>query len=125
MNDPEQRELWFLTGSQHLYGPEVLDRVARDSAEIAGFLDRSGRLPARVVWKPTLTGPDEILGACLEANSTWACVGVIAWMHTFSPARMWIAGLSRLDKPMAHLHTQYNRDLPWDRIDMDFMNLNQ
>ncbi|HNX32479.1 MAG TPA: L-arabinose isomerase [Holophaga sp.] len=125
MNDPEQRELWFLTGSPHLYGPEVLDRVARDSAEIAGFLDRAGRLPARVVWKPTLTGPDEILGACLEANSTWACVGVIAWMHTFSPARMWIAGLSRLDKPMAHLHTQYNRDLPWDRIDMDFMNLNQ
>ena len=125
MNDSGKRELWFLTGSQHLYGPETLQQVARDSAEIAGFLDRSGKLPVRVVCKPTLTGPDEILDACLEANSAPACVGVVTWMHTFSPAKMWIAGLSRLDKPMAHLHTQFNRELPWDRIDMDFMNLNQ
>ena len=125
MNDPKLREIWFFTGSQHLYGPATLKQVAQDSAEIAQFLDRSGKLAARVVWKPTLTGPDEILKACLEANAAPACIGVITWMHTFSPAKMWIAGLTRLDKPLAHLHTQYNRELPWDRIDMDFMNLNQ
>jgi L-arabinose isomerase len=125
MNDSRKPEIWFLTGSQHLYGPGTLQQVAQDSTEIARFLDASGKLPAKVVWKPTLTGPDEILNACLEANATPSCIGVITWMHTFSPAKMWIAGLTRLDKPMAHLHTQYNRDLPWDRIDMDFMNLNQ
>ena len=125
MNDSRQPEIWFLTGSQHLYGPEALERVALDSEEIARSLDASGQLSARVVWKPTLVGPDGILEACLEANAAPACIGVITWMHTFSPARMWIAGLSRLDKPMAHLHTQYNRELPWDQIDMDFMNLNQ
>ena len=105
--------------------PETLEQVARDSQEIAAFLDASGRFPVRIVWKPTLTGPDEILSLCLEANSSPACIGVITWMHTFSPAKMWIAGLTRLDKPLAHLHTQYNRDLPWGDIDMDFMNLNQ
>lgn len=125
MNDSRQPEIWFLTGSQHLYGPETLKQVAQDATDIARFLQGSGQLPGKVVWKPTLTGPDEILSACLEANSNPACIGVITWMHTFSPAKMWIAGLTRLDKPMAHLHTQYNRDLPWDRIDMDFMNLNQ
>ncbi len=125
MHNPELYEIWFLTGSQHLYGPDTLKRVAQDAAEIATYLDGSGKFPARVVWKPTLTGPDEILNACLEANANPACIGVITWMHTFSPAKMWIAGLTRLDKPMAHLHTQYNRDLPWGSIDMDFMNLNQ
>ena len=125
MNDSKLLEIWFFTGSQHLYGPETLQQVAQDSAAIANYLDGSGKLAARVVWKPTLTGPDEILKACLEANASPTCIGVITWMHTFSPAKMWIAGLTRLDKPLAHLHTQYNRDLPWDRIDMDFMNLNQ
>jgi L-arabinose isomerase len=125
MDKAEKNEIWFLTGSQHLYGPETLKQVATDAIEIAKYLDGCGKLAARVVWKPTLTGPDEILKACLEANATPACIGVITWMHTFSPAKMWIAGLTRLDKPLAHLHTQYNRDLPWDRIDMDFMNLNQ
>jgi L-arabinose isomerase len=118
-------ELWFLTGSQHLYGDETLEKVARNSQEIAASLDRSGKLPAKVIWKPVLTGPDAILNVCLAANAASECAGVITWMHTFSPAKMWIAGLTRLQKPLAHLHTQFNRELPWGEIDMDFMNLNQ
>lgn len=119
------REVWFLTGSQGLYGTETLDHVAEHAREIAAYLDASGKLPARVVWKPTLTSPEAIRDVCLEANSNPNCIGVITWMHTFSPAKMWVWGLTRLTKPMAHLHTQYNRELPWDQIDMDFMNLNQ
>jgi L-arabinose isomerase len=125
MMDLSKNELWFLTGSQHLYGDDALKRVAEDSRAIAESLDRSGKIAARVVVKPTLTGPDAILKVCLEANSSAACAGVITWMHTFSPAKMWIAGLTRLQKPLAHLHTQFNRELPWGEIDMDFMNLNQ
>ncbi|HET9594778.1 MAG TPA: L-arabinose isomerase [Anaeromyxobacteraceae bacterium] len=121
----DKPEVWLLTGSQHLYGEDVLRRVAEDSRKIAESLDASGRFRVRVVWKPTLTGPDAILEACLEANRTPACVGVITWMHTFSPAKMWIAGLTQLSKPLAHLHTQFNRELPWGEIDMEFMNLNQ
>jgi L-arabinose isomerase len=123
MTLPRSDEIWFLTGSQDLYGPETLDKVAEHSREIAAYLD--GVLPTRVVWKPTLTGPDAILRTCLEANAAPACVGVITWMHTFSPSKMWIRGLTQLKKPLAHLHTQYNRSLPWSEIDMDFMNLNQ
>jgi len=119
------QEVWFLTGSQHLYGEKTLRKVGSDSRVLAESIDASGKLPVRVVWKPPLTGPEEILGACLEASRFATCVGVIVWMHTFSPAKMWIAGLTRLDKPLAHLHTQFNRDLPWGEIDMDFMNLNQ
>ncbi len=119
------KEIWFLTGSQHLYGDDVLKQVAADSRQIAEFLDGSGKLPARVVWKPVLTGPEAILEVCLAANTSPQCIGVITWMHTFSPARMWIAGLTRLELPLAHLHTQFNRELPWGEIDMDFMNLNQ
>ena len=119
------QELWFLTGSQHLYGKATLDKVAANSQRIVESLDRSGRLPAKVVWKPTLTDPDSIEKACLEANAAPDCVGVVTWMHTFSPAKMWIAGLTRLQKPLAHFHTQYGRELPWGEIDMDFMNLNQ
>jgi L-arabinose isomerase len=125
MENSSQQEIWFLTGSQHLYGVEALKKVAEHAAEIAGFLDRSGKLPVRLVCKPTLTTPDEIQAACQEANNAPQCIGVVTWMHTFSPAKMWIAGLTRLAKPLAHLHTQYNRDLPWAEIDMDFMNLNQ
>jgi len=126
VTDPKTRpEVWFLTGSQHLYGEATLRRVAEDGRAVAAHLDGCGRLPVRVVWRPTLTGSDEILAACREANASDACVGVVAWMHTFSPARMWIAGLTRLEKPLAHLHTQFNRELPWATIDMDFMNLNQ
>jgi L-arabinose isomerase len=125
VTEQKKQELWFLTGSQHLYGDETLAEVAKHSREIAEGLDRSGKLPVRVVWKPVLTGPESILEVCLAANSAPECVGVITWMHTFSPAKMWIAGLTRLQRPLAHLHTQYNRELPWGEIDMDFMNLNQ
>lgn len=125
MIDLAQYEVWFLTGSQHLYGPETLEQVAGHSKEIATALGAAPAIPTRVVYKPVLTTPDEIHNICLEANSTPACVGVITWMHTFSPAKNWIAGLSALNKPLAHLHTQYNQDIPWAEIDMDFMNLNQ
>jgi len=125
MIDLSTYEVWFLTGSQHLYGPETLEQVASHSKEIVGALDEASAIPTKVVYKPVLTTPDEIHNICLEANSTPECVGVITWMHTFSPAKNWIAGLSALQKPMAHLHTQYNRDIPWSDIDMDFMNLNQ
>lgn len=123
--DRNEREIWFLTGSQHLYGQETLARVAENSQRIVASLEQSGQLPARVVWKPVLTEPDAIRDVCLAASSAPECVGVITWMHTFSPAKMWIAGLTRLQKPLAHLHTQFNRELPWGEIDMDFMNLNQ
>jgi L-arabinose isomerase len=118
-------EVWFLTGSQDLYGEETLRQVAADSQLIARALDESSAVPVRVVCKPTVKSPESIAAACLEANAADKCVGVIAWMHTFSPARMWIAGLQVLNKPLLHLHTQFNRDLPWGEIDMDFMNLNQ
>ncbi len=125
MAESKAQEIWFLTGSQHLYGDETLKQVARNSQQIAEGLDRTGKIPARVVWKPILTGPDAIEEVCLAANASRACVGVVTWMHTFSPAKMWIAGLTRLQRPLAHLHTQFNRALPWAEIDMDFMNLNQ
>jgi L-arabinose isomerase len=124
MIDLRQFEVWFVTGSQHLYGPETLEKVAEHSREIAQALDQSG-LPVRVVFKPVVTTPDAIYEVCLAANAARNCIGLITWMHTFSPAKMWIAGLSALKKPFLHLHTQYNRDIPWSTIDMDFMNLNQ
>ncbi|HET9920505.1 MAG TPA: L-arabinose isomerase [Ktedonobacteraceae bacterium] len=123
--DLKQFEVWFVTGSQHLYGPETLEKVAEHSQKIAQALSRTENIPVNVVWKPVLTTPEAIRQLCLEANSAANCVGLITWMHTFSPAKMWIAGLSALQKPFAHLHTQYNRDIPWSEIDMDFMNLNQ
>ena len=116
-------EIWFLTGSQHLYGPETLTQVAVNSQAIAGGLGE--KLPLPVVFKPVLTTPDAIRATILEANGTPECAGLILWMHTFSPAKMWIGGLSAVRKPFLHLHTQFNRDLPWSEIDMDFMNLNQ
>ncbi|HEY6056776.1 MAG TPA: L-arabinose isomerase [Candidatus Limnocylindrales bacterium] len=118
-------EVWFLTGSQGLYGEETLDQVARNAAQVAAALNDALGIPVRVRSRPVLTSPEAIAAACQEANATDACVGLVAWMHTFSPARMWIAGLSALRKPLLHLHTQFNRDLPWAQIDMDFMNLNQ
>jgi L-arabinose isomerase len=123
MSSGNTPEIWFLTGSQELYGEETLNQVAEHSREIVAHLGT--KLPVRLVWKPTLKGPDAIAALCLEANAAPDCVGVITWMHTFSPAKMWIRGLTRLTKPMAHLHTQFNRELPWAQIDMDFMNLNQ
>jgi L-arabinose isomerase len=118
-------EVWFVTGSQHLYGPEVLDRVAEDAGIIAACLEESPDVPIRVVAKPVVSTPEAIAAMLRDADLAAGCVGVIAWMHTFSPAKMWIAGLTELRKPLAHLHTQFNRDLPWSSIDMDFMNLNQ
>lgn len=125
MIDLKQYEVWFVTGSQHLYGPETLEQVAKDSRAIAAALDASTVIPVKVVFKPVLTTPEAIRELCLEANSAKACIGLITWMHTFSPAKMWIAGLSLLKKPFLHLHTQFGREIPWSEIDMDFMNLNQ
>jgi len=125
MIDLKEYEVWFVTGSQHLYGPKTLETVAEHSREIAGFLNASIHVPAQVVFKPVLTTPEAIRELCLEANSAKNCVGLVTWMHTFSPAKMWIAGLNLLKKPFLHLHTQYNREIPWSEIDMDFMNLNQ
>ena len=124
MIDLKQFEVWFVTGSQHLYGPEVLKQVDKDSAEIAAALDKSEIIPCKVVFKPVLTGPDAITKICAEASTNSKCIGLITWMHTFSPAKMWITGLKALTKPIVHLHTQFNRDIPWASIDMDFMNLN-
>jgi len=121
----EQFEVWFVTGSQHLYGEAALRIVAGHSQEMARVMTESGKLPVKVVYKPIVTTPDAITAICREANNAPDCVGLITWMHTFSPAKMWIAGLSALNKPFAHLHTQFNRELPWGEIDMDFMNLNQ
>jgi L-arabinose isomerase len=121
----KQSEVWFVTGSQSLYGPKTLKQVAENSRAIAQALDASTRIPCRVVFKPVVKAPEEIFGLLTEANSARACVGLVLWMHTFSPAKMWIAGLTALKKPYVHLHTQFNRDLPWGTIDMDFMNLNQ
>ena len=118
-------EIWFLTGSQSLYGEDTLDQVARQSQEIAATLDASGDISVPIVWKPVLTTAPDIRRACLEATASDSCVGVIAWMHTFSPAKMWIGGLEALRKPLLHFHTQANVSLPWAEIDMDFMNLNQ
>jgi L-arabinose isomerase len=123
--DLKNYEIWFLTGSQHLYGPQAIDQVGVHSQEIVAALNDSGRIAATIVYKPVLTTSDEMFKVCLEANAAPNCVGLVAWMHTFSPAKSWIAGLSALQKPLAHLHTQYNRDIPWGDIDMDFMNLNQ
>src|SRR6266508_5050334 len=125
MIDLKQYEVWFVTGSQHLYGPKTLETVAEHSREIAAALGASAHVPVNVVFKPVLTTPEAIRELCLEANSTKSCIGLITWMHTFSPAKMWIAGLSLLTKPFLHLHTQFSREIPWSTIDMDFMNLNQ
>jgi len=126
MQDPFQSvEVWFLTGSQDLYGPDVLAQVASQSQQVAGLLDAADQVPVRVVWKPVLKDSESIRRTMLEAAAVDRCVGLIAWMHTFSPAKMWLRGLSVLSKPLLQLHTQANIQLPWSVIDMDFMNLNQ
>jgi len=125
MIDLKQYEVWFVTGSQHLYGEETLKQVAEHSQQIALALNSAAQIPVKIVFKPTVKSPEEIYSICQEANAAKNCIGIIAWMHTFSPAKMWIGGLKILQKPLLHLHTQFNRDIPWDSIDMDFMNLNQ
>jgi L-arabinose isomerase len=121
----KELEVWFITGSQDLYGPRVLEQVATNSKEIAAFFNSSAQIPVSIVYKSVMRSPDEITSICIDANSSKNCIGVITWCHTFSPSKMWINGLKLLNKPMLQLHTQYNRDLPWSEIDMDFMNLNQ
>lgn len=118
-------EIWFVTGSQHLYGPEALQQVSDNTAKIVAGLNATKQLPLPVVAKPLMTTSDDIRALCLQASADPSCAGLVLWMHTFSPAKMWIGGLSNLRKPFVHLHTQFNRDLPWKSIDMDFMNLNQ
>ncbi len=125
MIDLKTYEVWFITGSQHLYGEETLKLVAEHSQQIAKGLDNAPQIPVRIVYKPVVKTPEEIYSTIQEANTTSSCIGIITWMHTFSPAKMWIRGLNILQKPMLHLHTQFNRDIPWSSIDMDFMNLNQ
>ncbi|MCX7426667.1 MAG: L-arabinose isomerase [Planctomycetia bacterium] len=123
--DLDRLEVWFVTGSQELYGEDVLAQVAANSRQVVDGLNGSRRLPVRLVHKPLVATADAITRVCREANASANCIGLVCWMHTFSPAKMWIAGLLALEKPLAHLHTQFNRDLPWATIDMDFMNLNQ
>jgi L-arabinose isomerase len=125
MDTLREREAWFVCGSQHMYGAEQLRLVDAHAAEIAAALSAAAEIPVRVVGKPVATTPESIRAVMVEANASADCIGVIAWMHTFSPAKMWISGLAALQRPFLHLHTQYNRDLPWAEIDMDFMNLNQ
>src|SRR5918996_5453129 len=118
-------EVWFLTGSQAMYGPETLEQVAHQSRQLAEQLDGCAEIPVRIRWMSTVISADSIAAVIREANNDPHCVGLIAWMHTFSPAKMWIRGLKTLQKPLLHLHTQFGVELPWDSIDMDFMNLNQ
>jgi L-arabinose isomerase len=125
MIDIAQKEIWFVVGSQNLYGEETLKQVAVHSQEIAKGIDACSHVPVKVIYKSVAKSPSEITAICLEANSNKNCIGIIAWMHTFSPAKMWINGLTLLKKPLCHLHTQYNAEIPWASIDMDFMNLNQ
>jgi L-arabinose isomerase len=121
----KEHEIWFLTGSQELYGTDVLRQVDAQSRDIAGILDNASQVKARVIHRPVLTDPGAIRKMFQEANADEACIGVIAWMHTFSPAKMWISGLDALRRPLLHLHTQADLHLPWARLDMDYMNLNQ
>lgn len=125
MNPFSEKVFWFVTGSQHLYGPETLLQVDEHSKQITEGIDRDSSIPSKLIFKPVLTTPDAIRRLCLDANADDTCAGIITWMHTFSPAKMWIAGLAEYRKPLLHLHTQFNRDIPWETIDMDFMNLNQ
>ena len=125
MTDLKEYEVWFVTGSQHLYGDAALKVVAEHSKVMSEGLSKAKQIPVKVIFKPVVTTPEAIYELCLDANNSKNCVGLITWMHTFSPAKMWISGLRVLTKPFVHLHTQFNRDLPWSSIDMDFMNLNQ
>ena len=118
-------EIWLVTGSQEMYGEATLRQVEAHAREVAAGLDAQPEIPVRVVHREVATSAGSIRRVALAANAADTCIGVIAWMHTFSPGKMWIAGLSALQKPLLHLHTQFNREMPWSEIDMDFMNLNQ
>ena len=125
MDKLNQYEVWFITGSQHLYGNEILNNVQVHAEEISKYFDGHAEIPVRVKFKSVVTTPEEIRTLLMEANNSKSCIGLVLWMHTFSPAKMWINGLKALSKPFVHLHTQYNAEIPWSAIDMDFMNENQ
>lgn len=125
MKSLKHNKVWFITGSQHLYGKETLEQVTEHARVIAQHLYQSEQIAISVIFKPIVTTAEEIFDTCQQANQSEDCIGLITWMHTFSPAKMWINGLKILTKPLLHLHTQFNRDIPWNEIDMDFMNLNQ
>jgi L-arabinose isomerase len=125
MIDLKQLQVWFVTGSQHLYGPKALAQVATNAQQVVDALDTAKSIPVKIVFKPVVKTPAEATALLVEANATANCIGLITWCHTFSPSKMWINGLKQLKKPLLHLHTQHNRDIPWDTMDMDFMNLNQ
>ncbi|HMP32016.1 MAG TPA: L-arabinose isomerase, partial [Saprospiraceae bacterium] len=125
MFDLNRYEVWFITGSQHLYGEETLKQVATNAQIIVKELNATGKIPVKISILPTVKSPEEVTKVMKEANETDACIGIITWMHTFSPSKMWIKGLRIMQKPILHLHTQFNRDIPYSEIDMDFMNLNQ
>jgi L-arabinose isomerase len=125
MTDLKKLEIWFVTGSQQLYGPEALKQVAVNARQVVQALDTSTAIPATVLFKALVTTPEEAAALCQEANAASNCIGLVTWCHTFSPSKMWINGLKALRKPLLHLHTQHNREIPWPTIDMNFMNLNQ
>ena len=125
MERKKELEVWFVVGSQHLYGDETLRQAEANARKVVEGLNGEGKFPLPIVLKPMVTTPDQITGFCREANYHESCIGVIVWLHTFSPSKMWIAGLKMLNKPLLQLHTQFNAEIPWDTIDMDFMNLNQ
>lgn len=125
MKNNEAKEIWFITGSQHLYGEDTLQQVKTHAIHLAEELGNKKEISVKVIFKALVTGMEEIRQVCQQANQSASCIGIITWMHTFSPAKMWINGLKILQKPLLHLHTQYNRDIPWSSIDMDFMNLHQ
>ncbi|SHF56672.1 L-arabinose isomerase [Bacteroides luti] len=118
-------EVWFVTGAQLLYGGDAVIAVDAHSNEIVKGLNESGNLPVKVVYKGTVNSAAEVTATMRAANNESKCIGIITWMHTFSPAKMWIHGLQELKKPLLHFHTQFNKEIPWDTMDMDFMNLNQ
>ncbi len=125
MEDLLQKKIWFLTGTQHLYGEKTLKQVAANSKQVVEGLNKSSDIPLEIIFRPILKTPEEITEVCVAASTDKNCIGVITWMHTFSPAKMWINGLKKIQVPLLHLHTQFNADIPWSSIDMDFMNLNQ
>ncbi|MRS03904.1 L-arabinose isomerase, partial [bacterium] len=117
MIDLKQYEIWYVTGSQLMYGPKTLELVAQDSLVISSAFNQSIHIPVKVVFKPVLTSPETILDLCQQANSSANCIGLVIWMHTFSPAQMWLGGLGILKKPWVHLHTHFIREIPWSEID--------
>ncbi|CUU23964.1 L-arabinose isomerase [Duffyella gerundensis] len=125
MHSLDSLSVWFVIGTQHLYGPETLRQVEQHAQQVVDGMNQQSALPLKLVVKPLVKSPDEALALCRDANHDNSCVGIITWLHTFSPAKMWIGGLSVLNKPLMQFHTQFNAEIPWDSMDMDFMNLNQ